>query len=102
MEQDQRPCQAGLCGLRGAETCAILRGGRVSEWLKEPLSKSGKLARASWVRIPPLPPVSSGKQPQADEAGAAGAGDALADLAFSHFWACFSFWSVFWRSPIEA
>jgi hypothetical protein len=63
----------------------------VSEWLKEPLSKSGKLARASWVRIPPLPP-------EVIEAGAAGASDALADLAFVVFCVVL----VAWRSPIEA
>lgn len=91
----------GACGLRGGEACVILRGGRVSEWLKEPLSKSGKLARASWVRIPPLPPVSRGKRPQADEAGAASAGDALADLAFV-IYTGFGSRNVFWRSPIEA
>ena len=43
--------------------------------MKEPLSKSGKLSRASWVRIPPLPP--SAVKPERS-----GAGDALADLAF--------------------
>jgi hypothetical protein len=27
----------------------------VSEWLKEPVSKTGIPARVSWVRIPPCP-----------------------------------------------
>ena len=29
--------------------------GQVSEWLKEPVSKTGIPARVSWVRIPPCP-----------------------------------------------
>ncbi len=33
--------------------------GEVLEWLNRPLSKSGKSARASWVRIPPSPPFDS-------------------------------------------
>ena len=31
------------------------RIGQVSEWLKEPVSKTGGPARVSWVRIPPCP-----------------------------------------------
>ena len=34
--------------------------GQVAEWLKAPVSKTGKPARASWVRIPPCPPTPSG------------------------------------------
>lgn len=29
--------------------------GEVLEWMNRPLSKSGRSARASWVRIPPSP-----------------------------------------------
>ena len=29
--------------------------GQVSEWLKEPVSKTGMPVRVSWVRIPPCP-----------------------------------------------
>ena len=31
--------------------------GGVAEWLKAPLSKSGKATMSSWVQIPPPPPV---------------------------------------------
>jgi hypothetical protein len=34
----------------------ISLSGRVSEWFKEPVLKTGVPARAPWVRIPPLPP----------------------------------------------
>jgi hypothetical protein len=30
--------------------------GRVAEWSKAPVLKTGRPARVSWVRIPPLPP----------------------------------------------
>jgi hypothetical protein len=30
--------------------------GRVSEWFKEPVLKTGVPATVPWVRIPPLPP----------------------------------------------
>jgi hypothetical protein len=33
----------------------LSRLGQVSEWLKEPVSKTGKPARVSRVRIPPCP-----------------------------------------------
>jgi hypothetical protein len=32
--------------------------GRVAEWLKAPVLKTGRRATVSWVRIPPLPPFS--------------------------------------------
>src|ERR1700750_2441481 len=32
--------------------------GRVAEWFKAPVLKTGVPARVPWVRIPPLPPVS--------------------------------------------
>src|SRR3954466_2656702 len=32
-----------------------IRAGQVSEWLKEPVSKTGIPATVSWVRIPPCP-----------------------------------------------
>jgi hypothetical protein len=31
--------------------------GRVSEWFKEPVLKTGVRETVPWVRIPPLPPV---------------------------------------------
>ncbi len=31
--------------------------GEVLEWLNRPVSKTGRSARASWVQIPPSPPV---------------------------------------------
>src|SRR5450755_506122 len=31
--------------------------GRVAEWFKAPVLKTGVPARVPWVRIPPLPPV---------------------------------------------
>ena len=34
-----------------------VRNGRVAEWFKAPVLKTGVPARAPWVRIPPLPPV---------------------------------------------
>jgi hypothetical protein len=33
------------------------RDGRVAEWFKAPVLKTGVPARVPWVRIPPLPPV---------------------------------------------
>ena len=33
------------------------RTGRVAEWFKAPVLKTGVPARVPWVRIPPLPPV---------------------------------------------
>jgi hypothetical protein len=33
-----------------------VRDGRVAEWFKAPVLKTGVPARAPWVRIPPLPP----------------------------------------------
>src|SRR3546814_12562556 len=46
----------------GVQTCALpssdpQRHGRVSEWFKEPVLKTGDGATRPWVRIPPLPPV---------------------------------------------
>jgi hypothetical protein len=35
----------------------ILLSGRVAEWFKAPVLKTGVPARAPWVRIPPLPPI---------------------------------------------
>ena len=32
--------------------------GRVAEWFKAPVLKTGRGATLSWVRIPPLPPLS--------------------------------------------
>src|SRR5262245_54306287 len=42
---------------RSRFTVYVLRGspGQVSEWLKEPVSKTGIPATVSWVRIPPCP-----------------------------------------------
>jgi hypothetical protein len=34
-----------------------LYDGRVAEWFKAPVLKTGVPARVPWVRIPPLPPV---------------------------------------------
>jgi hypothetical protein len=31
--------------------------GRVAEWFKAPVLKTGVPARVPWVRIPPLPPA---------------------------------------------
>src|SRR5260370_37053278 len=33
------------------------KDGRVAEWFKAPVLKTGVPARVPWVRIPPLPPV---------------------------------------------
>src|SRR3981189_2584216 len=33
-----------------------VRTGRVAEWFKAPVLKTGVPARVPWVRIPPLPP----------------------------------------------
>jgi hypothetical protein len=35
-----------------------IRDGRVAEWFKAPVLKTGVPARVPWVRIPPLPPRS--------------------------------------------
>ena len=35
--------------------------GRVAEWFKAPVLKTGVPARVPWVRIPPLPPVKAKK-----------------------------------------
>src|SRR5690606_5230027 len=49
------------CGLQEAASCATclasFHSGRVAEWLKAPVLKTGRLARVSGVRIPPRPPV---------------------------------------------
>jgi hypothetical protein len=37
-------------------TKPISRLGRVAEWFKAPVLKTGVPARVPWVRIPPLPP----------------------------------------------
>src|ERR1700742_2039159 len=36
----------------------VVRNGRVAEWFKAPVLKTGVPARVPWVRIPPLPPAS--------------------------------------------
>jgi hypothetical protein len=36
--------------------------GQVSEWLKEPVSKTGIPVTVSWVRIPPCPCVKRSEQ----------------------------------------
>src|ERR1700761_4375361 len=46
--------------LRSGYRCAKrskLHDGRVAEWFKAPVLKTGVPARVPWVRIPPLPPV---------------------------------------------
>ena len=37
--------------------CRLPRAGRVAEWFKAPVLKTGVPARVPWVRIPPLPPI---------------------------------------------
>ena len=37
------------------------RDGRVAEWFKAPVLKTGRGSRLSWVRIPPLPPAMNKK-----------------------------------------
>ena len=34
-----------------------IHDGRVAEWFKAPVLKTGRGATLSWVRIPPLPPI---------------------------------------------
>ena len=43
--------------MSGVKVCITewCRCGEVAEWLKAPLSKSGKAAMSSWVQIPPSP-----------------------------------------------
>jgi hypothetical protein len=38
--------------------------GRVAEWFKAPVLKTGVPARVPWVRIPPLPPVTGVSGPE--------------------------------------
>src|SRR6185312_17103043 len=47
--------------LRGLALSRITAGGQVVEWLKAPHSKCGVRASVPWVRIPPCPPVLSGR-----------------------------------------
>src|SRR5690606_10691692 len=42
--------------LRSSAKCLILKAGRVAEWFKAPVLKTGVGASPPWVRIPPLPP----------------------------------------------
>src|SRR5258706_12907280 len=42
---------------RGFAKSLNSKAGRVAEWFKAPVLKTGVPARAPWVRIPPLPPV---------------------------------------------
>ena len=37
--------------------------GRVSEWFKEPVLKTGVRETVPWVRIPPLPPMATNRLP---------------------------------------
>jgi hypothetical protein len=53
---------ASLKGLRGHKRATRAKRearcyGEVAEWLKAPVLKTGNVARRSWVRIPPSPPV---------------------------------------------
>ena len=48
------------CPFRGPARFAkplASKDGRVAEWFKAPVLKTGVPARVPWVRIPPLPPV---------------------------------------------
>jgi hypothetical protein len=42
--------------------CLSSNDGRVAEWFKAPVLKTGVPARVPWVRIPPLPPVKAKSQ----------------------------------------
>ena len=55
--QDASADQASSLAIEAAFAHEI-RDGRVAEWFKAPVLKTGVPARVPWVRIPPLPPVS--------------------------------------------
>ena len=40
----------------GLKSLDLSKLGRVAEWFKAPVLKTGVPARVPWVRIPPLPP----------------------------------------------
>jgi hypothetical protein len=57
-----RGTNGGSCPFRGAVRFAKSlnsKDGRVAEWFKAPVLKTGVPARVPWVRIPPLPPRSN-------------------------------------------
>src|SRR6266849_9760078 len=46
-----------ICSVPRSEKLNNFNDGRVAEWFKAPVLKTGVPARVPWVRIPPLPPV---------------------------------------------
>src|SRR5262249_549321 len=54
----QRPfCSSAVLDRLPLKVIETATCGRVAEWFKAPVLKTGVPARAPWVRIPPLPPV---------------------------------------------
>src|SRR5262245_58956085 len=57
-ERAQRPfCSSRVLDRLPLKVIETATCGRVAEWFKAPVLKTGVPARAPWVRIPPLPPV---------------------------------------------
>src|SRR6266849_1988164 len=51
-----------ICSVPRSEKLNNFNDGRVAEWFKAPVLKTGVPARVPWVRIPPLPPPPNGSR----------------------------------------